>query len=74
MVPVESQVIAWSYFDGVVGLDVAHDVAAHVDRGEVLDGGVIVAAFPVLTVVSRYSDAGEGALIDAVDEDALGAG
>lgn len=72
VVPVEGQVVAGLYFDGVVGLDVAHDVAAHVDGVEVFDGRVVVAAFAILAVVGGDADAFEGSLVYAVDEDALG--
>lgn len=71
VVPVEGKVIARLYFDGVVGLDVAHDVAAHVDGVEVFDGRVVVAAFAILAVVGGDADASEGSLVYAVNEDAL---
>jgi len=54
-----------------VGLDVAHDVAAHVDGVEVFDGRVVVATFAILAVVGGDADAFEGSLVYAVDEDAL---
>ena len=55
-----------------MGLDVAHDVAAHVDGVDVFDGRVVVAAFAILAVVGGDADAFEGSLVYAVDEDALG--
>ena len=72
MVPVESQIIAWSNFDRVVGLHIAHNVAAHVDGIEVFDGRVVVAATSVLAVVGGDADTFECALVYAVDVDALG--
>jgi hypothetical protein len=72
MVPVEGEVVAGGDFDGGGGLDVAHDVAAEVERVQVFDGGVGVAAGVRGGVVWGCTDAGEEALVDAVDEDALG--
>lgn len=71
MVPVERKVISRPNFDSVVGLDITHDVASHVNGVEILDRRVVVAAFAILAIVRRNSDALERALIYTVDEDTL---
>lgn len=70
MVPVEGKIIPrpdlYCLGIGVVTKNIAPDV----DRGEVLDGRVVVAARG-RAVVGRAADADIGALVDAVDPDAL---
>lgn len=70
VVPVEGQVVAWSNLDSVGIWVVTKNIAPDVDRGEVLDGRVVVATRG-RAVVCRAADADIGALVDAVDPDAL---
>lgn len=69
-VPVKGQIVPRLNLDGVRHGLVAHDVAAHVDRVEVLDGRVGV-AIRRRAVVGRGPDPLERALVDAIDEDTL---
>jgi len=70
VVPVEGQGVAWLNGDGVRDLLVAEDVASHVDRVEVFDGGVGVSSGG-WAVVCWCSNPAEGPLVDAVEVDAL---
>lgn len=71
VVPVEGEVVSGSYFDGIVGLHVAHYVAAHVDGVKVLDWRVVVTTTPILTVVGGDANTFEGSLVDPIDKDTL---
>ena len=71
MVPVERKVISRLNFDSVVGLNITHDVASHVNGVEILDRRIVVAALAILAIVRRNSDALECTLIYAVDENTL---
>jgi hypothetical protein len=71
VVPVERKVISRLNFDSVVGLNITHDVASHVNGVEILDRRIVVAALAILAIVRRNSDALERALIYTVDEDTL---
>lgn len=70
VMPVEGQGVARLNGDGVRDLLVAEDVASHVDRVEVFDGGVGVSSRG-WAVVCWCSDSAKGALVDAVEVDAL---
>ena len=70
-IPIEGQVVARCNLDRVVSLHIAHDIAAQIDRVQILDWRVVVAAFAILAIVRRNSDALERALIYTVDEDTL---
>lgn len=72
VVPVEGEVVAGGDSDGIGRLYVAHDVAAEVERGEIFYGRVGVAAGVRGRVVGGCANACEEALVDAIDEDALG--
>jgi hypothetical protein len=52
-------------------LNVAHDVASQIDGVQVFDWSVVVAAFAGCAVVGRDADAFQGALVYAVNIDAL---
>jgi hypothetical protein len=70
VVPVKGEVVAGLDLDGVGVRVLAEDVAPHVNRGKVLDGRVVVAT-RWRRVVGWAADADVGALVDAVDPDAL---
>jgi hypothetical protein len=59
-------------FDRVRGGDIAEDIAAQIDRRQVLDRPVVVAAFVGRAVIGGCADAFAGSLVDAVNVDALG--
>lgn len=71
VVPVKSQVVAWCDFDRVGRLDIAHNVAAKINRIEVFDGRVGVPACVRTCIVGWRADTFEEALIDAIHEDTL---
>ena len=71
MMPVKGQVITRLYLDSIRGWDVAHYVAAHVNRVEIFDWGVGVAASIGCSIVGRSADAFEEPLVYTVDEHTL---
>jgi hypothetical protein len=69
--PIKRQIITRHYFDGFGCLDVAHDIASHIDGGQVFDWAVVVSSFARRAVVCWGTNAFARALVDAIDVDAL---
>lgn len=70
-VPVKRQIIARHDFDGFRSLKVPHDIASHVDGGQVFHWAVVVSAFTGRAIVGWGSNALAGSLVDAIDVHAL---
>jgi len=70
-VPVKRQIIARHDFNSIRSLNVPHDIASHVDGGQVFDWAVVVSAFAGRAVVCWGSNAFAGTLVDAINVDAL---
>lgn len=70
-IPVEREVITGCNFDCIMSLDVAHDITAQIDGGQVFDWGVVVATFAWSSIVCWNADALECTLINALNIDSL---
>lgn len=72
MMPIKRQIIPRQHLNRFPRLHIAHDIAAHVDRVDIFDGRVIVAAFAGWAVVGGDADAFEEALVYSVHIYTLG--
>lgn len=71
MMPIQRQIVPRHNFNRVPRCNVAENVTAQVYGAQVFDGTVVVAAFAGWAIVGGDADPFEGALVDAVDVDAL---
>lgn len=69
--PVKGQIVTRHDFDRIRSLDIAKDIASQVDRGQILDGPIVVTALSRRAVIGRNPDALEGALVYAVNVNTL---
>jgi hypothetical protein len=69
--PVKRQIVTRCHLDGVGGLDVAQDIASHINRCQVLDWRIIVATSVRGPIVRWCAYSFAGPLVYAVHEDAL---
>jgi hypothetical protein len=70
-IPVKGEIISGGYFDGIRSLDIAHDIASHINGRQILNGRVIITSLTWCAIVCWDTDAFESSLVNTVHEDAL---
>lgn len=64
--PIECQGIARYHLDSIVCWGIAHDIATHVDRGEIFNRGIVVASLSGRAIVCWDTNALEVALVHTI--------